>query len=109
MVCLKLQQDEAAIKNIENYGRISHDLYTSSSQDISFCANYAEALAVKSVLQMLVGEKTGASGIQEAIVLFEDLLKKTGMDYFARKIALCQKMQETDIDLRELMVEMLSF
>ena len=109
MVYLKLQQDEAAIKNIENYGRISHDLYTSSSQDISFCANYAEALAVKSASQMLVGERTGASGIQEAIILFEDLLEKTSRDYYVRKIDLCRKMQESGTDLRELMVEMLSF
>jgi tetratricopeptide (TPR) repeat protein len=109
MVYLKLQRNGAAIENIENYWRISHEIYTSSSQNISFCANYADALAVKSASMILVGERTGVSGIQEAIVLFEDLLKKTGRNYFAQKIVLCRKMQETDIDLRELIVEMLSF
>ena len=109
MVNLTLQRDGAAMTHFENYWLISQELYTSSPQQINFGANYAESLAVKAAMQLLMGGKTAILGIEKAATLFEELLQNTGIDYYARKIAICRKMQEGAVDLRASIIEMVSF
>ena len=96
-------------KNFENYWRISQELYFEFPKHVNFCANYAEAVATRAAMQKFMVEAKHEPGMEGAIELFKALWQKTGQEYYARKLELCEKMQQANTDLRELIVEMASF
>lgn len=88
---------------------MSQELFETFSEHIDIVANYAEGLAIIWAIRNLSNDDREDFSLQEANQLWNSLHKKTGRPFYKRKAALCEKMQQADTDLRELIVEMASF
>lgn|GEM_PF-1980350 len=98
-----------AKENFENYALLSGILYKDFTQNVSFTANYAEALSVVFSIKVLINQPSEKQEIDTAIGIFEELFSKTKRDYYKQKSAICEKMKSHGADLKALIIEMSGF